>query len=217
LNPDAELQTYYAARAGEYDDVYLKRERQPELRWLESHVSSAFAGEQVLEIACGTGHWTRFLARSAASVLASDLNPEPLVLARDRDYGSTDVRFAIADAYTLRGVPNGHTAAFHAFWWSHVPLERTDRFLEALHSRLVPEAHVVMIDNVYAAGSSTPLARTDERGNTYQIRELADGSRREILKNYPSRSGLVAALTHHATDVSVEFGRYYWIAEYQTR
>jgi demethylmenaquinone methyltransferase/2-methoxy-6-polyprenyl-1,4-benzoquinol methylase len=34
---------------------------------------------------------------------------------------------------------------------------------------------VVFIDNMFVPGNSTPLSRTDDRGNTYQQRSLDDG------------------------------------------
>jgi demethylmenaquinone methyltransferase/2-methoxy-6-polyprenyl-1,4-benzoquinol methylase len=57
---------YYAARAAEYDRVYLKPERQADLRQIEAWLPVRFAGRSVLEVACGTGHWTRLIAPVAA-------------------------------------------------------------------------------------------------------------------------------------------------------
>ncbi len=44
------------------------------------------------------------------------------------------------------------------------------------------------IDNWFVAGSSTPLSRTDDEGNTYQWRKLQDGSQHEVLKNFPTET-----------------------------
>ena len=70
------------------------------------------------------------------------------------------------------------------------------------------------MDNAYVEGSSTPLSRTDESGDTYQIRKLDDGSIHEVLKNFPTESELRAAVDGLATEVQVEFLRYYWIFSY---
>ena len=70
------------------------------------------------------------------------------------------------------------------------------------------------MDNAYVEGSSTPLSRTDESGDTYQIRKLDDGSIHEVLKNFPTESELRAAVDGLATEVQVEFLRYYWILSY---
>jgi len=75
----------------------------------------------------------------------------------------------------------------------------------------------VFIDNAYVEGSSTPISRTDEHGDTYQIRRLDDGSTHEVLKNFPTESELRAAVDGLATEVRVEFLRYYWILSYVSR
>jgi ubiquinone/menaquinone biosynthesis C-methylase UbiE len=67
------MQDYCAARALEYDQVYLKPERQADLRQMEAWVSECFAGHYVLELACGTGHWTRFIAQTASQLLGAEL------------------------------------------------------------------------------------------------------------------------------------------------
>ena len=76
------MQDYYAARALEYDQVYLKPERQADLRQMEAWVSECFAGNHVLELACGTGHWTRFIAQTASQLLATDAVAQTMALAR---------------------------------------------------------------------------------------------------------------------------------------
>lgn len=47
---------YYADRAGVYDRIYARPERQPDLRILEADIPSALAGREVIEVACGTGY-----------------------------------------------------------------------------------------------------------------------------------------------------------------
>jgi hypothetical protein len=50
----------------------------------------------------------------------------------------------------------------------------------------------VLLDNLYVPGSSTPISRTDETGDTYQLRALASGETFEVLKNFPTE-GLLRA------------------------
>jgi demethylmenaquinone methyltransferase/2-methoxy-6-polyprenyl-1,4-benzoquinol methylase len=211
------LRRYYADRAAEYEKIYEKPERQADLQTIEKLLGSAFPGEQVLEVACGTGYWTRSIAKSASAVFATDCNEEVLEIARRKSYAPARVEFAAADAFVLGGVPAGCTAGFHAFWWSHVPVGQRDRFLRTFHGRLPAGAPVVMLDNVFFEGSSTPIARKDAEGNTYQIRTLQDGSRHEILKNFPSEADLHADLRDVTTNLDVQFLQYFWIARYMTR
>lgn len=208
---------YYAQRASEYECVYMKPERQADLRRVEELLSGAFPGDHVLEVACGTGYWTQFISKSAAAILATDSNSEVIELARRKDYALCRVEFAKADAYLLDNVPDGHTSGFHGFWWSHVPLAKIGRFLSTFHARLQTGARVVMIDNAYVEGSNTPISKIDAEGNTYQIRRLRDGSEHEVLKNFPSESDLHEYLSGYATDINVRFLQYFWIAEYRTK
>jgi demethylmenaquinone methyltransferase/2-methoxy-6-polyprenyl-1,4-benzoquinol methylase len=209
------LQSYYAQRADSYERIYAKPERQAELRALEAWLPGCFAGHHVLEIACGTGWWTPHGARDAASWLATDLNPETLAVAR-RKAVPAHVRFAIADAYTLDDLPaQPFDAAFAGFWWSHVPIERLPQWLALLHSRLQPGACVVMLDNRYVEGSSTPLSRRDAQGNSYQQRRLDDGSSHEVLKNFPTRDEALALLAGAARHAEWVEHPHYWTLRYQ--
>ena len=49
------MRDYYARRATYYERVYLKPERQRDLRTMEAWLPSMFVGRRVLEVACGTG------------------------------------------------------------------------------------------------------------------------------------------------------------------
>ena len=69
------MQRYYAARAPEYDRIYQKPERQLDLAALRLWLPPLFAGTYLLEIACGTGYWTQFIAPATATVLAIDAAP----------------------------------------------------------------------------------------------------------------------------------------------
>ena len=68
-----------------------------------------------------------------------------------------------------------------------------------------------MFDNCYVEGDSTPIARTDSEGNTYQIRRLPDGSRHEVIKNFPSDSAIRKKMTNHARDMRITRNDYFWM------
>ncbi len=213
-----DMRAYYAQRAAYYERVYLKPERQADLRVMEAGMAAPFSGRRVLEIACGTGWWTPHGARDCESWLATDLNPETMALAREKPMPAGKVRFATVDAYTLHGLP-GETfdAAFAGCWWSHVPLQRLSGWLDLLHSRLEAGARVVFLDNRYVQTSSTPLSRRDPDGNTYQCRTLDDGSVHEVLKNFPTREEAFAALGPRAEDARWADHRHYWQLSYRLR
>lgn len=213
--PLSPMQSYYAARAGEYDRVYQKPERQSDLRQIEQWLPSRLSGACVLEVACGTGYWTRFIAPVASTVVAIDSAAETLQIARQR-VDAANVLFQIGDAYALTPAGRSFDAAFAGFWFSHVPLERQREFLEGLNSVLLPGARVVLLDNLFVEGSSSVIAEHDARGNTYQYRSLSDGSRHRVLKNFPTEAQLHALMTGGLGEFAAyRRWRYYWAFEYR--
>jgi demethylmenaquinone methyltransferase/2-methoxy-6-polyprenyl-1,4-benzoquinol methylase len=210
---DGSMRAYYAARAPEYDAIYRKPERQADLRAIEQWLPPKFAGACVLEIACGTGYWTQFIAPAARQVVALDAAPQTLEIARARVPGS-NVEFVVGDAYAPPR-DAGFDAAFCGFWFSHVPRARQREFLTALDAALCPGARVVMLDNRYVEGSSTPISERDADGNAYQARQLADGSTHRVLKNFPSEEELRALVADRGQSAAFTTWEYYWAFEYR--
>jgi ubiquinone/menaquinone biosynthesis C-methylase UbiE len=205
------LEKYYARRAGEYEQVYEKPERQQELAWLRERVPQLFRGRTVLEVACGTGYWTQYIATTAKRVYACDINEPVLEIAREKPVPPGKATFFKADAVALDHVPAGCNAAFAGFWWSHVKKSELALFVKNLSLRLEPGSVVAILDNSFAHGSSTPISRTDAEGNTYQMRKLANGEEYEVLKNFPSSLELTEAVRGVAREAHLESLTYYWL------
>ena len=215
-----DLLPYYSRRAPEYEAIYAKPERQPDLARLAALVREAVEGKHVLEVACGTGYWTERYADVTRTVLATDASPEVLAVAERKTYPPACVRFALADAYTpmateaiAQAAP--FDAAVAAFWWSHVPRARLGGFLNGLHAALAPGASVWLCDNRYVEGSSTPIAYTDDAGDTFQRRRLTDGSTHDVLKNFPTPEVLRASVAGRAEAVEITELDYFWVLRYR--
>jgi SAM-dependent methyltransferase len=210
------LADYYAARAAEYDRIYAKPERQADLAALRACLPPQFAGKHVLEVACGTGYWTQLIAPAAAHVLALDAAPETLAIAQSRNTGTSPekLHFVVGDAYQLPILAGRFNAAFAGFWYSHIPKQRQREFLLGLNAALCPGASVLLIDNRYVPGSSTPIAETDDAGNTYQTRQLQDGSQHRVLKNFPTEGELRVACQGLGEQVRVTYSAYFWALQY---
>jgi ubiquinone/menaquinone biosynthesis C-methylase UbiE len=215
MSIESSMVSYYAGRAQEYERIYHKPERQQDLQRLREFVGRTFEASHVFEVACGTGYWTEVLTRTAASVLATDINEEVLAVARTKPIDSRKVIFRQEDAYALTVLPRKFDAGFAGFWWSHIPRARLQSFLAGFHRLLAPGARLVFMDNAYVEGSSTPISRVDDYGDTYQMRRLDDGSQHEVLKNFPSESALRATVDGMGLGVQVEFLQYYWILNYR--
>lgn len=198
------LRPYYAARAHEYDKVYQKPERQSDLRAVEAWLPQRFEGRTVLEVACGTGYWTQFIAPVADRLVALDAAPETMDIARTRVLAET-VRFVVGDAYALPTHLGPFDAAFAGFWFSHVPISRRREFLAGLGRAVEPGAKVVLLDNRFVDGSSTPISESDEDGNTYQDR---------VLKNFPGAAELHACIEGLGTAGYFRRWDHFWAFEY---
>ena len=215
MSSETELLAYYAARANEYEKVYAKPERQADLRDLHQRMPAYFIDRAVLEVACGTGYWTRLIAARARTITALDASVEVVAVARTHQPAIHPATFVIADAFALDAVPGSFDAAFVGFWWSHVRHADLPRFLAGLHRRLQPGSLVVVLDNRYVEGSNGPITRTDGEGNTYQSRQLERGTTHEVLKNFPSSDDVLATIeAAGGRRPRIRTLEYYWYATY---
>jgi demethylmenaquinone methyltransferase/2-methoxy-6-polyprenyl-1,4-benzoquinol methylase len=182
---------YYDARAPEYDDWYYgaggfaQRDRpgwEDELAALERAIGSLPAA-RTLDVACGTGYLTRWLA---GEVVGLDQSSAMLAEARRR---VPDAELVQADA--LAGLPFADGAfdrVFTGHFYGHLVAAERERFL-AEARRVARE--LVVVDS---AGS----------GESVEERELRDGSRWTVYKRWFTPETLLPELgggrsLHHGT------------------
>ena len=158
------LVEYYSQRAPEYEEIYQRADpiRQAELGQIAAIIRQTFAKSRVLEVACGTGFWTKILVEIAENVVATDASTTMLDLAREKVGSHGAIRFEEADAYELAMVPGEFDAGLANFWLSHVPRARLERFLEQFHARLGSGAIVFMADNMNVPGVGGKLMQSPE-------------------------------------------------------
>jgi SAM-dependent methyltransferase len=100
---------------------------------------------------------------------------------------------------------------------SIVATDLNDETLEIARSRRYgPGGVVVLAGNRYVEGSSQPITRTAETGDTYQSRRLADGREFEVLKNFPDSEQVVGDLSPVAAEVNCTDLTYFWLATFTT-
>jgi demethylmenaquinone methyltransferase/2-methoxy-6-polyprenyl-1,4-benzoquinol methylase len=201
MSADQALRDYYAARASEYDDWYLRRGRYAhgvaadaqwasELAAAETWLKSLPIAGKVVELAAGTGWWSPVLAMKG-DLSIYDANPEPLAIATERLRGlglsaATEVR----DAWTE---PDRHVdALFMGFWLSHVPRARLGDFLSICRAWVTPGGLLAFIDSRLDPESSARDHPTPE--NDQSLRRLADGQEFAITKIYWTPDELRTAL-----------------------
>ncbi len=198
-----EQRAYYQARAGEYDQWWLRQgryDRGPALnrRWhaegrkLARALRSFGPKGRVLELACGTGNWTRHLVRSAGHVTAVDASPEMLAIARQRT-GSSATRYVQADVFAWR--PDAeYDVVFFGFWLSHVPPNRFEPFWEMVRSCLAPGGRVFFMDSLPDETSTAIDQRLEGPKSITSDRQLNSGDRYRIVKVYYRPEELEARL-----------------------
>lgn len=209
-----EMESYYNQRAKEYENVYHIEDRQEDIKTLSNMLKESLERHHILEIACGTGFWTKSLSPYAKSIVAVDQSFETLEIAHSKNLESTVVQFIQDDAYDLSKINDSFNAAFAGFWWSHIPKNRYTEFLTKLHGKLQPRSKVLFFDNQYIEGNSTPISKIDSDKNSYQIRKLKDGSTHEIIKNFPTDKELNEIFLNYTKELKIHRWKYYWLLEY---
>ncbi len=198
---DAATRAYYAARAPEYDDWYLRRGRyshgpvhdaawHAELdtagRWLDELPMRG----QIVELAAGTGWWSPLLAEKGELSLY-DVNEAPLELARERLVAhGLRAHLHLRDAWEE---PDRRVdGLFAGFWLSHVPRGRLDDFLRLARRWLKPGGTFGAIDSLPdpQSGAIDRVAPAADRS----VRRLADGREFTIVKVFYRPRELHAAL-----------------------
>jgi SAM-dependent methyltransferase len=134
----------------------------------------------VLELACGTGAFTRELVRHARSVTAVDGSARMLERNR-REVGDSTVRYVEADIFDLQP-DRRYDAVFFGFWLSHVPPDAFDGFWSLLGSCLRPGGRVAFVDEDDRGVRNDDLRVRD--GVPVASRTLRDGRRFDVVKLY---------------------------------
>ena len=184
---------YYQARAGEYDEWFLRQGRYdhgPELnqKWFQeveqvrASLDKFKPGGKVLELACGTGLWTQQLLAYARQVTALDAVPEVLELNRQRGQ-SAKVTYIQADIFSWQPEER-YDVIFFSFWLSHVPPEYFEPFWQLLERCLVPGGRVFFVDSRYESTSTAHDHILGDAQSQTMCRRLNDGSEYEIVKIY---------------------------------
>ena len=195
---------YYRRRAAEYDrtaypDLAASRTR------IDRIVARLAPAGRILELACGTGMWTRALADYSDDVTALDASEEPIQVARTRC--PAHVRFEVADIFSWRPTTE-FDVVFFGFWLSHVPSAALDGFLATVTSALAPGGRLLFVDEHVGYPNKEVWSDDPE----VAIRELTDGSQHPMVKVFLDPEDLRARLARLGWTVSFEIDRAWLIA-----
>lgn len=206
--------SYYRARAPEYDQWFLRQGRydlgpernrgwHSEVEEVRAALSRFQPSGEVLELACGTGWWTRELARYADRITAVDASPEALEINRNK-VNSSGIRYIRADLFEWTP-DHRYDVVFFGFWLSHVPPARFESFWDLVYSSLRPGGRVFFVDSLPApAGLSTSEDRRPGHPEyPISVRQLNDGREFRIFKVFYQPAELEERLNDLGWRISV--------------
>jgi demethylmenaquinone methyltransferase/2-methoxy-6-polyprenyl-1,4-benzoquinol methylase len=197
---------YYRARAGEYDEWWFRTgryDRGPEFnaRWraevatVETALGAWLEAQRprmLLELACGTGLFTRRLAPRVAHITAVDASPEVLAINRSR-VAAANVDYVEADLFSWRPAAR-FDALFFSFWLSHVPEDRFAAFWDNVANALTPGGAAYLIDSAFDPTSTAKDHVLPGRDAGIVTRRLNDGREFRIVKLFWEPQALAARL-----------------------
>jgi SAM-dependent methyltransferase len=206
---------YYRARAGEYDRWWNREGRfdrgaEANARWfaeaaeLERVLGHFNPRGDVLELACGTGLWTRHLIRYADELTAVDGSEEVLAINRAR-VRDARVRYVQADLFdwTPPARAGGYDVCVFSFWLSHVPEQRFVEFWDLVRSALRPGGRVLFIDSARTDRSTAADHQLPGADEATMTRRLDDGREFQIVKRFYDPRPLQPDLAALGFDVQV--------------
>lgn len=153
-----------------------------------------------LEIAAGTGQFTRWLVRQSESVTA--LDSSPAMLERNRREVD-DPRIVYMQADVFEWVPERrYDLVFFGMWLSHVPPAAFERFWEQVGTYVAPGGRVVFVDEDDRARGVVDDPRL-VGGVPVVRRRLADGREYDVVKVFWNVEELEGRLSRLGWDIRV--------------
>ena len=176
--------TYYRKMAPEYDETTGQTEDlQRTFARARELLQQLAPVEQILELACGTGTWTRALLPLGRELTAIDASPEMLALARQK-VGNAVVQFQQADLFQWQPRQQ-YDLVFFANWLFHVPPQRLDAFLGTVARAVRPGGSLVMVVQYAPMPEDREISVRDaEEGAIYAKRYLRNGQTFLIVKAF---------------------------------
>lgn len=227
---------YYRARAGEYDEWFYRLGRYDrgedlnrvwfdEVTFLMRQVQALGHFEHSLELAAGTGNWTKELVKISDSVTAVDASSEVLTINRDKiAKGDSDsprpeeevpgvrANYIHADLFTWQP-DHQYDLVFMAFWMSHVPPDKFDSFMDTVRRATKPGGSIFMIDSRPDQTSTAHDHQAYQPEDIYHTRKLNDGREFNIVKVFYQPDMLEYKLAAHGFEAKMQqTERYFWYA-----
>jgi demethylmenaquinone methyltransferase/2-methoxy-6-polyprenyl-1,4-benzoquinol methylase len=203
---------YYDERAPEYEEAYTRGTgtssiSDPDVFRRDAAALTAvvrrFAGDRLIDLACGTAYWLPHYADRCSHITLFDQSTNMLAESRakvDR-LGLAD-RCAVVrgDLFDYEFDGQRFDCALVGFLLSHVTVEQERLLFEVLERILHPAGRFLVLDSAWSderARFNTKIER--------QQRRLNDGSMFEIYKRYCDRTDISRWPAAYGVDLQLEY------------
>lgn len=214
---------YYRARASEYDAWWFRTGRfdrgaENNAAWRSDveaveratiEMLETMRPSTVLELACGTGLFTRHLAPRVQSITAVDASPEVIAINRAR-VTERNVTYIEADLFDWQPTAR-YDCVFMSFWLSHVPHARFEGFWSMVRRALAPGGVAYVIDSAHDPTSTAVDHPPPDRQSGVVTRRLDDGREFRIVKVFWTPEALTARLAQCGFDAELRQTARYFI------
>lgn len=195
---------YYDLRAPDYADASRPSDRKSRGLLSSSTVARVVddlrPDGDVLELACGSGAFTRELKRHARSLTCVDGSPRMIDLNR-QIVADPGIDYICADVFTWQP-ERQYDVVFFGFWLSHVPPSRFDDFWELVDSCLGADGRACFVDEDERGAVNEEQHATGEVPTAE--RRLSDGRTFTIVKVFWSPRELEQRLVDAGWQASVQ-------------
>jgi demethylmenaquinone methyltransferase/2-methoxy-6-polyprenyl-1,4-benzoquinol methylase len=206
---------YYRGRARDYDATASPPHDPlgPYTSQIEKALARFGPTGRVLEIASGTGTWTRHLLRHAAQITALDVANEMHEQSQAKIGDHPRLRRVAADVFSWE--PDGvYDVVFFANWLSHVPPGKFHGFWQTVRAALSPAGRVFVVDEIEDAWRREELLHEDfvvDPSLPIVKRALPDGRTFHVVKQFWNPEELRAALRADGWELAVHpAGPLFW-------
>jgi len=207
------MRRYYDLRASEYEQIYYRdnRDRRQEIDDEADRLRELARGQDVIDIACGTGYWTTRVSDTSARITAVDRSIAMIREAQQKQY-RCPANFVQADLNRLPFRDNSFSLTCLGFWFSHHPRQEYDQLFDLVERLTSDGGRIWMVDNNPPAegGALLQSSGVDEHGNNYKRRFLDNGTEFVILKNYFEADELRWILSGRFKIERLTYKQYYW-------
>lgn len=195
--------TYFEERAEEYDDFYAGKG--PAIQHYGGmyikdlaqigEVVSAFGGKHLIDIGCGTAHWTSFYASKCEEITCIDQSANMLTQAREKikDRDLKPPKFIHGDFFDIDLGTAVYDCALVSILLSHLSRDQEKAFFERLKQILLPGGQLLIIDSLWSARRSKYRKKESVEERTLKV-----GGKYRVFKRYMDQGDMARLLQSHS-------------------